>query len=282
MHAQLVLQALLLTLASGSPLPQRTTDLSGLTGSLGGGSLGSGSGFNLTRLTSLFSGAGSGSGGSGFDLSKLGNIFGGGSGSGTGTGAGLPDFDLGSLLGGGAGVPGSLPSIPDLGSGSGTGGSLPSIPSLPSTGTPSTGGSTGGSLGGGFAGIGGNTANDVTSGQPCKSNILLFARGTTEGGNLGSTVGPSLQREIEKAAPGKFMFQGVSYQADIQGIVALGRPGGEIAKKLIEESVTKCPNARIFLSGYSQGAMVMHNAVTGTSAANKAKVGVSILLSQSS
>lgn len=258
MQPQLLLQALFIALAASAPLPQRTSglpDLSGLIGSgglsgnplsggsLGGGSsnppsfpgLGSGSSFNLTRLTSLFSGANSGSGTS-FDLSKWRELLGGG-----------------------------------LGSGGGTTPTVPSIPSIPGG---STGGGSGSIGGGGFSFGGSSTASDITSKKACKSNILLFARGTTEGGNVGSSVGPSLIKEIEKAAPGKFLFQGVDYAADIAGITGLGRAGGEIAVKQFGEATALCPGARVFLSGYSQGAMVMHNAVKSTSV-DKAKIGVS-------
>ena len=114
----------------------------------------------------------------------------------------------------------------------------------------------------------------MTSKKACKDNILLFARGTTEGGNVGSSVGPALIREIEKAAPGKFLFQGVDYQADIAGITGLGRAGGDIAVRQFGEAAALCPDARIHLSGYSQGAMVMHNAVRSASV-DKAKIGVS-------
>lgn len=203
MHPRLLLQALLLTLVSGFPLPQRTT---------------------------------------GFDLSALSSLF--GRGSGTRSGAALPAFDLGSLLGGGA-------------AGSGSDGAVSPLTAIPPQ-------------------FPGSTSNDLVSGQPCKSNILLYSRGAMEGGNMGTSVGPSFQREIEKLAPGKFMFQGVNYDATYQWTLQLERVGGEISKKLIEEAVTKCPDARIFLGGYAHGGMVMHDAVNGTTAANKAKIAVSI------
>ena len=249
MQPQIILQVLLLAVATAAPMPQRTSDLSGLAGSdspfasgfpLSNGGLGSGSSFDLSRLTNLFSGGGTNTGpGTGFDLSKLRDFFGGG------------------------GSTGSLPSSP----------SVPSVPSV-----PSTGGSTGGGFLGGGLGVS-STANDITSKKACKPNVLLFARGTTEGGNIGSSVGPSLNRELEKLAPGKFLFQGIDYQADIAGITALGRPGGAIAVRQIGEATALCPDARIFLSGYSQGAMVMHNAVRDIPAGTKAKVGVSNLSS---
>lgn len=244
MQPQIILQALLLAVATAAPMPQRTfvpSSLSGLTGSdtlasdfpLSSGGLGGSSGFDLSHLTNLFSGGGTNTGsGTGFDLSKLRDFFGGG------------------------GSTGGLPTVP----------SIPSVPSVPST---------GGSTGGGFSLGGSSTANDITSKKACKPNVLLFARGTTEGGNIGSSVGPSLSREIEKLAPGKFLFQGIDYQADIAGITALGRPGGQIAVRQIGEASTLCPDAKIFLSGYSQGAMVMHNAVGSIPAQTKAKVGVS-------
>lgn len=256
MQPHLLIQALLLALAASAPTPQRTSGLPDLSGLIGSGSGGL-SGSPLTGGSSSFPGLGGSSGGSGsrFNLTRLTSLFGANPSSGTGTSIDWSKWR--DLIGGGSSP--SIPTIPTVP----TVPSNPSIPSIPST---------GGGLGSGF---GGNSANDVTSKKTCTPNILLYARGTTEGGNVGSSVGPSLIREISKLAPGRFLFQGVDYAADIAGITALGRPGGEIAVRQFGEAAALCPNARIFLSGYSQGAMVMHNAVRSTSV-DKSKIGVRI------
>jgi hypothetical protein len=56
------------------------------------------------------------------------------------------------------------------------------------------------------------TETDLTDGK-CKANLLLFARGTTESGNMGITVGPSLQRGLGSS---KWAYQGVDYEATVR------------------------------------------------------------------
>jgi hypothetical protein len=53
----------------------------------------------------------------------------------------------------------------------------------------------------------------------CKPYTLLFGRGTTELGTMGSTVGPSLQSAL---AGGQWSVEGISYSADLPGIYCLG------------------------------------------------------------
>ncbi|KAL8987969.1 MAG: hypothetical protein Q9169_008628, partial [Polycauliona sp. 2 TL-2023] len=74
------------------------------------------------------------------------------------------------------------------------------------------GGSTGGGSTGGSA-ISGNTANDVTSKAPCQPITVIFARGTSEGGNIGSVVGPPLRTAMRSKFSNKVNFQGVPYPA---------------------------------------------------------------------
>jgi predicted esterase len=40
----------------------------------------------------------------------------------------------------------------------------------------------------------------------------------------------------------------------------LGADGGKIMAQLVQTALTQCPNTKIIVSGYSQGAMVVHNA----------------------
>lgn len=121
-----------------------------------------------------------------------------------------------------------------------------------------------------------NTANDVTKKMPCKDNILLYARGPTEFGNIGSSVGPILLREIERLAAGEFLFQGIDYPVNILYNWGSGFDNGQAAGRHFRESVALCPNATIFLSGYSEGARAIHLAVTRLTAENKAQIGVCI------
>jgi hypothetical protein len=110
----------------------------------------------------------------------------------------------------------------------------------------------------------GANANGVTSKKGCSPATLIFARGTYEPfGNMGVIVGPAFARDI-KAAGVPVTVQGVPYDADITGIVeAIGGagPGATKMANLAEQAVQNCPNTKLILSGYSQGAMVVRGAV---------------------
>jgi hypothetical protein len=88
--------------------------------------------------------------------------------------------------------------------------------------------------------------------QSCKPNILLFARGTTEPGTMGMTVGPALS----SALGSKFSSVGVSYTADVEGINCIGLPGGVKCRDQLAKLAAQCPSSNFVLGGYSQGAMV--------------------------
>ncbi|KAF2397744.1 cutinase-domain-containing protein [Trichodelitschia bisporula] len=103
----------------------------------------------------------------------------------------------------------------------------------------------------------------------CKKVTLIFARGTTEMGTMGSTVGPALQRALEGKFPGQVKAEGVKYPADMGGAVsgAINPSGSEGAKqmaKMAKEALAACPDTKIILSGYSQGAEQVHGALMKT------------------
>ena len=93
----------------------------------------------------------------------------------------------------------------------------------------------------------------------CAPYTLIYARGTSEIGNLGETVGPALDLGLNLVAPGQWSIQGVPYQATVDGDNCLGLPGGQIAAQQLEQVASSCPNTKIIMSGYSEGAMVAHN-----------------------
>ncbi|KAJ3085553.1 hypothetical protein HK100_009011 [Physocladia obscura] len=106
--------------------------------------------------------------------------------------------------------------------------------------------------------------NDVLNGV-CKALTIIFARGTTESGNVGESVGPffisAIQNELGAA---NVAAQGVSapaYAADIPGFLQGGSPTGSVEMaQLVAQTVTQCPQTQIVLSGYSQGGQLVHNA----------------------
>lgn len=56
-------------------------------------------------------------------------------------------------------------------------------------------------------------------------------------------------------------LQGVDYPASAAGNVNCGAEGGATMANLAKTILSRCPNTKIALSGYSQGACVVHNAV---------------------
>ncbi|KAF6819415.1 cutinase [Colletotrichum plurivorum] len=98
----------------------------------------------------------------------------------------------------------------------------------------------------------------------CKAFTLLFARGTTEMGTLGSVVGPGLQRDVQAAlGADKVDVVGVAYPADMGGIMSEttgSGPGSVAMANQANQAIAKCPQTKLILTGYSQGGMVVHNA----------------------
>jgi hypothetical protein len=106
----------------------------------------------------------------------------------------------------------------------------------------------------------------------CSPNILIFAKGTLEIGELGITVGPVLNTAL---AGRQWTVVGVPYAAEIAGDYCLGMPGGWMAKDMINQAAEKCPTSKIFVSGYSQGAMVAHIGVAYAKEEHKSRIKVS-------
>ncbi len=58
--------------------------------------------------------------------------------------------------------------------------------------------------------VGQNTENQLTDGTPCRAITILFARGTTESGNVGTLAGPPFfQAVVGKVGASKVAVQGV-------------------------------------------------------------------------
>ncbi|KAJ5333591.1 uncharacterized protein MYU51_011567 [Penicillium brevicompactum] len=245
-----------------SLIPSSSSDSSSGSGlsSLLSGFGGSGtSGSGLSALESLIPSAGSSGSGSGLSslLSGLG-------GSGT-TGGGLSALE--SLIPS-AGSSGSGSGLSSLLSGSSTsGGGLSALESL----IPSSG------SGLGFKArrdatevekrqLGGSTANGVTSKGDCTELTFIFARGTGEMGNMGSVVGPEVATQLKSLTNNKVTVQGVTYAASAAGNAELGASGGPAMAKLVKQALSQCPKTKVVVGGYSQGAMVVHNAAKSLSA----------------
>lgn len=108
------------------------------------------------------------------------------------------------------------------------------------------------------------TANELTDGTPCRAVTLIYARGTTQSGNIGAAgdVGPLMMNNLSSIiGASNLAVQGVTYAADIFGFLAGGdAAGSQLMANLTTRASTQCPNTKIVLSGYSQGGQLVHNA----------------------
>lgn len=112
------------------------------------------------------------------------------------------------------------------------------------------------------------TRNELTdSSGPCPRAILIYARGSTESGNIGPQTGVPLANALETYyGAANVWIQGVGspYSADL---LSNFLPGGSStaafneAARLFTLANTKCPNSIVVGGGYSQGAAVIAGAV---------------------
>ncbi|OJD40262.1 cutinase [Diplodia corticola] len=122
-----------------------------------------------------------------------------------------------------------------------------------------------------------------SSPSSCAPITVIFARGTTETGDLGAVVGPPLQAALEAKLPGKVAVQGVpapAYPADVAGYLAGGSATG--AAKMAEmarEVVAGCSGEEVMvvLAGYSQGGQLVHKAGAQLDAATAARVAGAVI-----
>ncbi|XMA20226.1 hypothetical protein WAI453_013017 [Rhynchosporium graminicola] len=116
----------------------------------------------------------------------------------------------------------------------------------------------------------GITASDTA----CSPMMVIFARGTTEPGNVGLFAGPPFFKALEeKMGSGTVGVQGVEYEASVTGFLQGGDAKGSAAMATLAEStIKKCPNSKIVMSGYSQGCLLVRNAAAMLPAATMAKV----------
>ncbi|RBA20532.1 cutinase [Fusarium proliferatum] len=110
--------------------------------------------------------------------------------------------------------------------------------------------------------------NDLENGDSsnCPTAILIYARGSTEPGNLGITVGPILAEAMQLAIP-DIWIQGVGgpYKADLApNFFPEGTTDASIdeAKRLFQMAYTKCPDTPVVTAGYSQGTVVVGYALS--------------------
>ncbi|KAF2103750.1 cutinase, partial [Rhizodiscina lignyota] len=108
-----------------------------------------------------------------------------------------------------------------------------------------------------------DTENQLVDGDPCTDLVFLFARATSESGNVGTFVGePVIAAMRQAVGADKLLVQGLDYPAAGQGIpdgrVTSGESGGQMMFDLVNQAISTCPNSLIALGGYSQGSGVVH------------------------
>ncbi|PPQ99094.1 hypothetical protein CVT24_009361 [Panaeolus cyanescens] len=108
----------------------------------------------------------------------------------------------------------------------------------------------------------------------CPGVKVFFARGTTEVPTLGAVVGPQFASAVRLAVVGKTVdVEGLDYPALVSGYLAGGDIGGAIRMANDVTSIAnRCPNTKIVMSGYSQGAQVTHRAAARLSSAIQQRV----------
>ncbi|KAM3083707.1 hypothetical protein ACMFMG_002182 [Clarireedia jacksonii] len=115
--------------------------------------------------------------------------------------------------------------------------------------------------------------------RACSDVTVIFARGTTEIGTLGTVVGPPLLSAL-KATLGSssVSMQGVPYAADVIGFLQGGDPAGsQTMANMVTSTLSSCPNTKLVMSGYSQGGQLVHNAAKLLPAATIAKVSSAVI-----
>jgi len=129
-------------------------------------------------------------------------------------------------------------------------------------------------------GGGGSTSDELKNG-PCKKVTLIFARASTEPGNMGGSMGPATCKGLKKAYNNDVACQGVgksgsnSYTAGLpENALPKGTKDGAIivAQDMFKMAQQKCPNSIIVAGGYSQGTAVMMNAISTLDEGLKNKV----------
>lgn len=99
--------------------------------------------------------------------------------------------------------------------------------------------------------LGDSTQNDVKNGA-CKPTTVLFARGTTEAGNMGTLAGPPFVQAIgQMMGADNVAVQGIDYPADIPGFLAGGDAGGsKLMAQMVGQVMKACPTTNLVMAGY--------------------------------
>lgn len=121
----------------------------------------------------------------------------------------------------------------------------------------------------------GSTENEFTDGG-CRDIIMLFARGSTEIGNMGTICGPQTGQGLkDNFGADSVAVEGIDYAAalDTNFLPGGADPAGiSEMVDLIGQVASKCPASKLVVGGYSQGAALTHRAVENLPQAQKDQI----------
>ncbi|KAF7877081.1 uncharacterized protein EAF02_008301 [Botrytis sinoallii] len=115
--------------------------------------------------------------------------------------------------------------------------------------------------------------------RACSDVTVIFARGTTEIGTLGTVVGPPFLSALKSAlGSSSVTMNGVNYPADIPGFLQGGDPAGsKTMASMVTSTLSSCPDTKVVISGYSQGGQLVHNAAKLLPADITAKISSAVI-----
>ncbi|KAJ4286510.1 hypothetical protein N0V90_013210 [Kalmusia sp. IMI 367209] len=117
------------------------------------------------------------------------------------------------------------------------------------------------------------TRDDLAQNATCADVTVVFARGTTEPGNVGLVTGPPFFDALKEQLGGKTLaVQGVEYPATFAGFNRNGTDGVPSMTQFINQAITTCPDTKVVMSGYSQGALVVRGTADSLPADTMSKV----------
>lgn len=113
------------------------------------------------------------------------------------------------------------------------------------------------------------TEHEFSLSLRCAKVVFVWARGSTEAGNMGTVIGQPLGDELRSEFGSDLQIEGVDYAALLSTNYLPG--GTDLAAELemrgiLNDVHRRCPNAVIVTGGYSQGAAVNHRAIEDLSA----------------
>ncbi|GAW15533.1 hypothetical protein ANO14919_049470 [Xylariales sp. No.14919] len=125
----------------------------------------------------------------------------------------------------------------------------------------------------------GTTANEFLEGG-CRDVIFLYARGSTQDGNIGGSPGPQTIDQLKaKLGTSTVAAQGLEYPASLlDNLRSEGCDPDDAAnfRDLITKAATECPSSKLVVAGYSQGAALVHAAAKLLTASVTSKISAAV------